>query len=410
MLNTRDGSRSPIKKTAMADTITIARGDTLSGVLKSQRKLKDHEIHAWVGKLRVLNPHISDPDRIYPGEQLLIPDSLMEIVPDTAVWSNAFSKIPRALTSPHNGHTQLFLAVSGTTIDTIAKRMFAEGAHRNLPLSTKRAILIHNNPDLLDCLDTNLVPADMMVDITPLRLSKFDKIYWQGERPLYQSYLESFDGRTRDMFQQTGPEESYLLAEMVQTLAEAGAAVGVDGLVTSAASDTAAAGQLSLVRIDSLARLIYEDAARQFGRKASASLTKANLAQLGTFIKAHPSYPAHMREMEQVPRFLLPMSRAKLLPPSAANVNSAAFSHYFVKQHFQAFRRWPSSKYMGSIARQLNGRINLFHAAGRYATWYVPAVIGLYNVYDAPPGMRVKTVFEEGFGIIGGWAGTQAGL
>ena len=117
-----------------------------------------------------------------------------------------------------------------------------------------------------------------------------------------------------------------------------------------------------------------------------------------------------MREMEQVPRFLLPMSRANLLPPTAANVNSAAFSHYFVKQHFQAFRRWPSGKYMGSIARQLNGRINLFRAAGRYATWYVPAVIGLYNVYDASPGMRVKTVFEEGFGIIGGWAGTQVGL
>ena len=287
--------------------------------------------------------------------------------------------------------------------------MFAEGPHRNLPLSTKRAILIHNNPDLLDCLDTNRVPANMMVDITPLRLSKFDKIFWQGERSLYQNYLESFDGRTRDMFQQTGPEESYLLTEMVQTLAEAGAAVGVDGLVTSAASGAAAAGQLSLVRINSLARLIYEDAARQFGRKAAASLTKANLAKLGTFIKAHPSYPALMREMEQVPRFLLPMSRANLLPPAAANVNSAAFSHYFVKQHFQAFRRWPSGKYMGSIARQLNGRINLFRAAGRYATWYVPAVIGLYNVYDASPGMRVKTVFEEGFGIVGGYLGTWLG-
>jgi hypothetical protein len=64
---------------------------------------------------------------------------------------------------------------------------------------------------------------------------------------------------------------------------------------------------------------------------------------------------------------------------------------------------------MKSIARQLNGRINLYRGAGHYATWYIPAVIGLYNVYDASPEMRVRTLFEEGFAIVGGFLGTELG-
>jgi hypothetical protein len=64
---------------------------------------------------------------------------------------------------------------------------------------------------------------------------------------------------------------------------------------------------------------------------------------------------------------------------------------------------------MKSIARQLNGRINLYKGAGHYATWYIPAVIGLYNVIDAPPEMRVRTIFEEGFAVVGGFFGTELG-
>ena len=64
---------------------------------------------------------------------------------------------------------------------------------------------------------------------------------------------------------------------------------------------------------------------------------------------------------------------------------------------------------MAPIARQLNGRVSLFKALGRHATWYVPTVIGLYNVYEAPREVRMRTLFEEGFGVVGGAIGTLAG-
>ncbi|MGD9008195.1 MAG: hypothetical protein PVG41_09745, partial [Desulfobacteraceae bacterium] len=388
---------------------TISHGDTLNSILKNKRGLKAHEVHAWLGKLRPLNPHISDLNRIFPGEKILIPDSYHETVSDAQVWQNAFKGIPRELESPHNGNTQIFWTGAGVTIDSIARRMFAGSCHQNLPLSTKRAILIHNNPDLRQYLAKGRVPANLLVDITPLRLSKFDIHYWQGERSLYRSYLDSMDPLTRQVFQEQGPQDASDLAWLIEELQKAGAAVGLDGLLTSSASGLATAGAANLAKINGLARQMFDDAARQLGRKAATSVKKANLRQLAKFIKSHPNYPELMRQIQKVPRLVLPMSKSKLLPPVAGNVDSRALARYFNKQYFQAFRRWPSGRYMKSIARQLNGRINLFQAAGRHATWYIPAVIGLYSVYDAPPEMRVRTLFEEGFGIVGGWAGTLFG-
>jgi hypothetical protein len=65
---------------------------------------------------------------------------------------------------------------------------------------------------------------------------------------------------------------------------------------------------------------------------------------------------------------------------------------------------------MGPIAEELNGRVGPFRALGRHATWYVPAVIGLYNVYEAPRPMKMHALSEEGFGVVGGALGTQAGM
>lgn len=393
----------------MAQAVTVSHGDTLTGILENKRGLNAHEVHAWLLKLRPLNPHIGDLNRILPGERVLIPDSYHEIVSDTQVWQNAFKGIPRELEFPHNGNTQLFWTGLGVTIDSIAQRMFAGTCHQNLPLSTKRAVLIHNNPDLRQYLAKGRVPANLLVDITPLRLSKFDIHYWQGERSLYRSYLDSMDPMTRDLFQDQGPQDAYVFSRLIEELKKMGAAVGLDGLLISSASGLATAGAANLAKINGLARQMFDDAALQLGRSAATSLKKANLARLAKFIKSHPNYPELMRQIKKVPQLVLPISKSKLLPPVAGNVNSRALARYFNKQYFQAFRRWPSGRYMKSIARQLNGRINLFQAAGRHATWYVPAVLGLYNVYDASPEMRVRTLFEEGFGVVGGFFGTELG-
>jgi hypothetical protein len=399
----------------MAEIVTIAHGDTLTGILKRKRGLNDGQIYTWLRKLRAINPHIGDLNHIYPGERLLIPESLLETISDDQVWQNAFSRIPRDLESPHNGHTQLFLTVPGTTIDDIAKGMFDQGPHSNMPLSTKRAIVIHNNPELEQYLDTGRVPARRLVDITPLRLTKFDKAYWQGERSLYSSYLQDMDPATLEMFQQVGPEDTFIISRLIEALKEKGAAVGKDDMVKATGygvggvSGLAASAEMAVANINGLLQKMATDAVEKFGLKMAASKKSSQLAQVAKFLRSHPNYPQVMRQVQQVPEFLLPMPRSKLVPASAANVNSTALARHFRKGYFQAFRRWPSRTYMAPMAKQLNGRVGFFRALGRHATWYVPAVIGLYNVYEASPEVRMHALFAEGFGVVGGAIGTWVG-
>jgi hypothetical protein len=405
----------------MADVVTIRQGDTLTRILAAQRGLGAGQIHGWLDKVRRCNPHISDLNRLYPGERLLIPATWMEPVSPDTIWQNAFSRIPRDLVHPHAGHVQLFFAPPGTTIDSVAQRMFAEGRHRALPLSTKRAVLIHNNPVLEQYLDANRVPSTTLLDITPARLSRFDKHWWQGEQQFFESYLDQFDPVTREMYQQAGPEESFVMALMTESLQQAGATVparnevntqkvvnlfgyGVGGL-----SGYAASGSSAVSQIDALARELYAEAVKQFGKKIVGSSKQTDLAKVTRFLRANPKYELLLRHLRELPdHLLLPGDRSKLLPP-VNGADKAALGRHFRKEYFQALRYRNSSKYMNTIARQLSGRVSTFQAMGRYTTWYIPAVIGAYNVTQASPEKRARAIFEEGFGIVGGAAGTYLG-
>jgi hypothetical protein len=60
----------------VAQAVAVRHGDTLTNILEQKRGLKTHEIYPWQRKMVKMNPHISDLNRIYPGESLLIPDAL----------------------------------------------------------------------------------------------------------------------------------------------------------------------------------------------------------------------------------------------------------------------------------------------------------------------------------------------
>jgi hypothetical protein len=51
----------------------------------------------------------------------------------------------------------------------------------------------------------------------------------------------------------------------------------------------------------------------------------------------------------------------------------------------------------------------MFSRIGRWGTWYIPAALGLINVAAAPPELKMRKLFEEGFGVVGGAAGTMLG-
>lgn len=51
----------------------VRRGDTLSQILHDRLGITAGEMASWIGLVRKLNPGLSNPDRIYPGQALLLP-------------------------------------------------------------------------------------------------------------------------------------------------------------------------------------------------------------------------------------------------------------------------------------------------------------------------------------------------
>jgi hypothetical protein len=404
---------TPERRLTMAQAVTVQHGDTITRILKAKRGLKEHEIHTWRTKLGRMNPHISNLDRIYPGESVLIPDTLNENVVRTQVWQNAFCKIPRALSHPYHGATDIYVVQPGDTIDKVARYMFSGGPYRTMAASSKRALLIHNNPYLENHLAANRPPTNMLLNITPVKLSEMEKNHWKIEQTPLKMSLDEMEEQLRDMLRETGPEPTFSMAQIVEQLKSYGVAVGVDDVVTAAAYGTAgvsghaAAGGMALNNVNTLARELYSEAVEKFGAKVVHSKSANHLTRMQNFLKSHPKYGQLMKHLKQLPRHLLPKGS---LMPAGGRTHVAAARHF--RKHISLpIKKWSSSsKYVGSMAKQLNGRVNLFKNISRGATWYVPAALGMISVASAPPELRMRTLFEEGFGVIGGAAGTTAGM
>jgi hypothetical protein len=201
------------------------------------------------------------------------------------------------------------------------------------------------------------------------------------------------------------------MAEIVELLESWGASVGADDVIrvasygTAGVSGHAAAGTVAMGTVNSLLRELYGEAIEKFGAKIVHSKKANDLAKVQRFLKGSPKYQQVMAQLRELPKHLMP--KGKFMTINTRTPNAAA--RHFRKQVSIPMKKWSSSRYMGTMAKQLNGRLRLAKGVGRYATWYVPAVLGGVSVLTAPPELRVRTLFEEGFGVVGGALGTMFG-
>jgi hypothetical protein len=113
-----------------------------------------------------------------------------------------------------------------------------------------------------------------------------------------------------------------------------------------------------------------------------------------------------MQHLNKLPKHLLSMGGIAAV---STRINSAVARH-FRKHVSLPLKKWNNpTKYVGSVAKQLNGRLSVLKGIGKGATWYVPATLGLISTVTAPEGMKMRTLFKEGFGVVGGALGTLAG-
>jgi hypothetical protein len=113
-----------------------------------------------------------------------------------------------------------------------------------------------------------------------------------------------------------------------------------------------------------------------------------------------------MKHLKELPKILLPKGGYMTVNSNTAYPNAS----FFRKHISLPLKKWHNpSQYVGRMAKQLNRRVQVFKGIGKGATWYVPALLGVASVAAAPPEQRWRTAFEEGFGVLGGAAGTYLG-
>jgi hypothetical protein len=398
----------------MAQKVIIKNGDRIERILL-ERGVQRHELHRWYAKLRQVNPHIGNLDRIRAGDPVLIPDQLNEVITEHVIWENAFSAIPQALRLPWAGNMNILLSGGSDTIDSMALRVFDGTVHSTLSPNTLRAVFLANNLSARAYLNGDRLPPFKPFVGVPVMLKPYDVHYWKNEITVFGDTLNQLDPTTRELFQEAGPQNALSLAEIIALLSDDGFAVGADDILRGASyglagvSGYAASSNMALSSVRQTAQRIFTDAVNRFGPQVATSKKAAHLRQVDQFIRSHQAFPGLMRQVQELPNHLFSSIPKKIVPP----VNSTVPHHvarHFRKEYFQAFQNQSASRYMNTIAHQLKGRVSTWSKAGRFGTWYVPAVLGLYNVATASPEMRMRTLFEEGFGVLGGAVGTHLGM
>jgi hypothetical protein len=154
-----------------------------------------------------------------PGDLVLLPDALHEPVGQAWIWQNVFNAIPDHLKRPWNGNIALEITIGEDTISSISRRAFADTADRNLSPNIQRAVFLVNNSGALQpLLHAKHLPAKRAFVSMPIVLSKFDAHHWQGEAQMFGSYISQFDPLTLEMYQDVGPQDTYLLARIGKLL------------------------------------------------------------------------------------------------------------------------------------------------------------------------------------------------
>jgi hypothetical protein len=197
-------------------------------------------------------------------------------------------------------------------------------------------------------------------------------------------------------------ESTHIKDEIIET---GGTITRYTGYGLGAASAFAGSGSLALAQSNALLQVIYHDAFETFG-EAVLKKPQNHMSQIESFLKSHPKWHELMKQVKKMPNLLLPRERLRPRFNAGARFpNANIFKNHIVKVNLNPNTR----RYTRSLAKNLNGKISIFKGWAGRLTWGLPMILGGISVAVAPPEQRVRTLFEEGFGVVGGAFGTWFG-
>jgi hypothetical protein len=172
-----------------------------------------------------------------------------------------------------------------------------------------------------------------------------------------------------------------------------------------AGSAFAGSGSMALAQSNALLQVIYQDAFETFG-EAVLRKPQNHMSKIESFLKSHPKWNELMKQVKKMPNLLLPKERLRPRFNAGARFpNANIFKNHIVKVNLNP----NAQRYTRSLAKNLNGKISIFKGWAGRLTWGLPMILGGISVALAPQEQRVRTLFEEGFGVVLGAAGTMIG-
>lgn len=393
----------------MAEVVSVATHDNITKIIQAKRGPQPVEMPTWVQRVHKLNPHISNPDQIQPNERLLIPDSLQESVSELAIWQNALRHMPPQLgmQPPVHYEIPIHMIQPGDTVDKLSREAFADSQYWNVPESVKLGIFLHNNPRLYACKWWRYpLPMGTLANMSPFLLSEYYVRQWESQHPIFKAEYSQLRLDVQEFYAALRPGPAHFVSEQALWLKEQGAAVGLDDVVTSSAGGYTAAAAMTINQVNTLLGQITQDAVKKFGKGVVLSNKAVNLRRVEKFLKAHPRFGKVMQLLKEMPKHLIP--EADVTKVFNATKTPYANAKFFRKQIFMPALKENSSKYMGTIKSALNSNTRLIKVASR-GMYVVPVVLGVYDVFNAPPERRMRVLFEEGFSIMGGAMGAYLG-
>jgi len=173
------------------------------------------------------------------------------------------------------------------------------------------------------------------------------------------------------------------------------------GFGMSIGSAYALGAQGELGRVAKLADEVYSDVMAAMARH-SASPFGASKTQVGTLdrlLRGNAKYRELVARLDKLPAFL--RQQLAPLPPAIGASGQWVRRQIIVPRGVQN-----PAAYVGRFSGKLGGQVLRYARLGGRLTWYIPAVMGVYETAIAPAGHRARTAVGEAVGIAFGASAT----
>jgi hypothetical protein len=317
---------------------------------------------------------------------------------------------PTSTTSRSAQSWQVGFARRGDSIDSLAAEIGKGNARfARMSLQERKAILIANNR----VLETRPIEPGQVIDLAEFRTSGEASRLLQCDAP---GLCRDFAGLSPDLqsLLQHAPTSAVPLGNFASTFRDQGWSVGLgaDQLISSlgygvqiADAGAGAAAKL-LGDVQRSATQLSKELFTTFGPKVATSKAPSDLARVEQHLKSSRTYQSLRQAIERLPDFL----KDKLGQVGPAEGVSSAQARWLRRDVTIPITSGTPARFMNRMAGSLDGAVTRFGRIGVATTWVLPALVGVYNVAQAPPQRRLRVGIEEGVGVGFGWLGGAAGL